>query len=171
MLENQVRSVFLGIGSNLGNRIHNIQKAKILLETENIVKIKKTSSYYKSLSWPNPKKPYFINIVVECSTKISPLNLLKQIKKIEILLGRTKAPKNSPRTCDIDILDFQQKSIKIKDEKYNINIPHPRLHLRNFVLLPLFEIKKNWIHPVKNKKISVLLNNLGPTSLRAVKIL
>ena len=171
MLEDQVRSVFLGIGSNLGNRIHNIEKAKLLLQSNNILKIVKTSSYYKSLSWPNPKKPFFFNIVVECSTKISPFNLIKYIKKIESILGRKKTSKNSPRTCDIDILDFHQKSIKIVDKKYSIIIPHPRLHLRNFVLLPLFEIKKNWVHPVKNKKISVLLNNLSSSSLRSVKIL
>ena len=70
-----------------------------------------------------------------------------------------------------DILDYDQKVFKIKNNNDFIYIPHPRLHQRNFVLLPLFEISKTWIYPKKNKKISDLLNNLGSNNLRTIKLI
>ena len=79
ILENQVNMIYLGIGSNLGNRKSNIEKAKFELNQNNI-KILKTSNYYESLSWPNPKNPKFINIVLKISTNFKPENLLKICK-------------------------------------------------------------------------------------------
>ena len=94
ILENQVRSIYLGIGSNLGNKKSNIEKAKFKLFQSNI-KILKSSSYYESLSWPNPNNPKFLNIVLKISTNLKPLDLLKLCKDIEIFLGRKKSFKNS----------------------------------------------------------------------------
>ena len=111
MLENPVKSIYLGIGSNLGNRKKNIDKAKFQLIKNNI-KILKSSNYYESLSWPDPKKPKFLNIVLEISTFLDPLNLLKICKIIEKKLGRKKRLKNSPRECDIDILDYNNRKTK-----------------------------------------------------------
>ena len=93
------------------------------------------------------------------------------IKQIEFMLGRKKSFKNAPRVCDIDILDYDQKVFKIKNKDDFIYIPHPRLHQRNFVLLPLFEISKTWVYPKKNKKISDLLINLGSNNLRTIKLI
>ena len=95
MFENQVKKVFLGVGSNLGNRQKNIELSKIAL-TNSGIKILKSSSFYESLSWPDPKKPKFLNIVLEIETTIYPVSLLKICKKIEKFLGRKKSKKNSP---------------------------------------------------------------------------
>ena len=80
ILENQANSVYLGIGSNLGNKKINIEKAKFEL-IQNNIKILVTSNYYESLSWPNPKDPKFFNIVLEITTKLKPLELLKKCKE------------------------------------------------------------------------------------------
>ena len=170
MLEKQVKKTYLSLGSNLGDKKLNIEKAKFLLQEDKNFKILQSSSFYKTKSWPNEKNPPFLNIAIECLTTFTPLDLFKFVKKIERKLGRKKAQKNSPRVCDIDILDFDQKIIKIKNQNNLIYIPHNRLHERHFVLLPLFEITKNWIHPKKNKKISDLLININPDNLRTIKL-
>ena len=162
---NQVKSIFLGIGSNLGNKKKNIEKAKFFL-IENNITILKSSTYYESLSWPNPKKPKFLNIVLSVSTKLSPFDLLKMCKKIEIDLGRKERSKNAPRECDIDILDYQKKKMNI-----GICLPHPRIHKRNFVLLPLFELNKAWKHPISKfdiKKLILSLPNKDITSIKQI---
>ena len=161
--ENLAEPVYLGIGSNLGSRIRNIENAKFKL-LENKIRILQSSNYYESFSWPNPKKPKFINIVLEISTNHSPLNLLKTCKQIEIELGRKKAPKNSPRECDIDIIDYKNGQFKQK-----VILPHPRMHVRNFVLLPLFELNKHWKHPVLNRNIKELISTLNDKDIRSIK--
>ena len=163
ILENQVRSIYLGIGSNLGNKKDNIEKAKFELNQMNI-KILQSSSYYESLSWPNPKNPKFLNIVIEVTTNLKPQKLLKKCKEIEVKLGRKKSVKNSPRTCDIDIIDYNKR--KITSE---IILPHPRVQSRNFVLLPLFEINKDWFHPVLKNHIKRLILSLPNRDIRSIK--
>ena len=163
ILENQANSIYLGIGSNLGNKKKNIEKAKFEL-IQNNIKILVTSNYYESLSWPNPNNPKFINIVLKISTNLKPVDLLKICKKIEINLGRKKSTKNSPRECDIDIIDYNHKKLM-----FNIILPHPRMHRRNFVLLPLFEINKDWIHPVTKNHIKKLILSLPNRDIRSIK--
>ena len=163
ILENQVRSVYIGIGSNLGNKKSNIEKAKYKLFQKNIW-ILKSSSYYESLSWPDPKKPKFLNIVLKASTHLSPSELLKKGKEIEVDLGRKKTAINSPRKCDIDIIDYAGiKSIK------KLILPHPRMHSRNFVLVPLFEIDKNWKHPISKFHIKKLIYSLSNKDITSIK--
>jgi len=163
ILENQVKPVYLSIGSNLGNKKKNIEKAKFLL-IENNIQIIKSSSYYESLSWPDNTNPKFLNIVLKIFTDLSPNELIKICKKIEVNLGRIKGPKNSPRICDIDILDYKNK---IMNE--NVILPHPRMHKRNFVLFPLFEINKAWKHPVLNHGIKRLILLLSNRDIRCIK--
>ncbi len=155
--------IYIGIGSNLGNRIENITKAKYFLDL-NGINITKSSSYYETLSWPDPNKPKFINIVVQSNTKASPEKLLKIFKSIEKKLGRKKKLKNSPRTCDIDIISYNQKVLT-----GNITIPHKRMHRRNFVLIPLFELNKNWFHPKTNENIKKLIFSLSIKDIRSIK--
>jgi 2-amino-4-hydroxy-6-hydroxymethyldihydropteridine diphosphokinase len=155
--------IYIGIGSNLGNRIENITKAKYFLDL-NGINITKSSSYYETLSWPDPNKPKFINIVVQSNTKASPEKLLEIFKSIEKKLGRKKKSKNSPRTCDIDIISYNQKILT-----GNITIPHERMHKRNFVLLPLFELNKSWFHPKRNKNIKKLIFSLSIKDIRSIK--
>ena len=94
-----------------------------------------------------------------------------KIKKIEKRLGRTKKPKNYPRKCDIDIIDFNQKNKRFRFKNHNIEIPHPRMQNRNFVLIPLFEISKKWQHPKNNQKIVNLLSKLDNKNLRTIKFI
>ena len=163
ILENQVKLVYLGIGSNLGNRKRNIEKARLFL-LENEINIIKSSSYYETLSWPDPKKPKFLNIVLKISTNLDPLKLLRICKKIEYSLGRKNSSKNSPRECDIDILDYDCKVTQI-----DIKLPHPRMHKRNFVLLPLFELDKNWRHPLTKHNIKSLIFSLSNKDISSIK--
>ena len=167
ILEKQVKIVYLAVGSNLGNRINYINNAKIKLENQNI-KIVQCSSFYESLSWPNIKNPKFINIVVKIKTVLSPEDLLKKCKQIENQLGRIRVYKNQPRTCDIDIIDYD--SMILKSVKTNhLNLPHPEVSNRNFVLLPLYEISKTWRHPKTKIKISKLINLLKVEDLMTIK--
>ena len=101
---------------------------------------------------------------LKTETKRDPLNLLSFCKKIEKSLGRKKSEKNSPRICDIDILDFDKRSIK-----NGIILPHPRLHQRNFVLIPLFEINKNWVHPKSKNHIKTLISKLSNKDITCIK--
>ena len=166
--ENLVNTAYLGIGSNLGSKKRNIEKAKYFLET-NAIKIMRSSNIYESYSWPNKNHPKFYNIVIKIITKLKPLNLFFTIKNIEKKLGRKKSKVNSPRTCDIDILDYKGLNYKLVVNKDKLLIPHPRLHKRNFVLFPLFEIEKNWKHPLKKTKIQDLIGKLDNSSLYSIK--
>ena len=109
MFENQANFIYLGIGSNLGDRKKNIEQAKYKLVEKNI-KILELSNYYESVSWPDPKNPKFLNIVIKISTNLKPTQLLNTCKLIELELGRKKSVKNAPRICDIDIIDFKERS-------------------------------------------------------------
>jgi 2-amino-4-hydroxy-6-hydroxymethyldihydropteridine diphosphokinase len=158
-----VKGIYLAIGSNLGNRIINIEKAKSLL-LDNNIKFIAISNYYETPSWPNPKNPKFINIVLKVYCKYDPINLLRVCKNIEVKLGRKKATKNSPRQCDIDIIDFH--GLVLKDQ---LNLPHIMMHKRNFVLFPLFDIEKGWVHPILKKSIKKLILSLSDKDIRSIK--
>ena len=110
MSENPVKVIYLGIGSNLGNRKKNIEMTKFKLVANN-VEIIKTSSYYESLSWPNQNNPKFINIIVKVKTRYTPLELIQKCQNIEKEMGRKKSPKNPQRVCDIDRIDYKKKEI------------------------------------------------------------
>ena len=166
--ENQVNIAFLGIGSNLGSKKRNIEKAKFLLE-KNSIKIIKSSNIYETYSWPNKNDPKFYNIVIKIITKLKPIKLFFVIKDIERKLGRKKTSVNRPRTCDIDILDYKGQIYEFYADNNKLIIPHPRLHSRNFVLFPLFEIEKNWKHPSKKTKIWDLIGKLDNSSLYSIK--
>ena len=169
-LENRAKLVYLGIGSNLGNKKINIERAKFQIE-KNGIKIETCSSFYETDSWPNNNFPKYFNIVLRAKTFFKPQDLLKKIKKIEILIGRKMSLKNYPRICDIDIIDYDQKNLNINNNNQQLIIPHPKLHERNFVLLPLFEISKSWIHPLKKTSIKQLVKSLKIEELTAIKLL
>ena len=166
--ENLVNIAFLAIGSNLGSKKRNIEKAKFLLE-KNSIKIIKSSNIYETYSWPNRNDPKFYNIVIKIITSLKPINLFFIIKDIEKKLGRKKTLINRPRICDIDILDYKGQTYKLYANNNELIIPHPRLHNRNFVLFPLFEIEKNWKHPLKKTKIHDLIRKLDNSSLYSIK--
>jgi|TARA_B100001105_G_scaffold243600_1_gene224691 2-amino-4-hydroxy-6-hydroxymethyldihydropteridine diphosphokinase len=168
MLENQAKMVFLAIGSSLGNKERNICLAKYKLQT-NGIKLIKSSNNYETLSWPNIKQPKYINAVIKISTNLTPLKLMQECLNIEKELGRKRVKKNEPRICDIDIIDYDQKILKIISS-LKLTLPHPEMHKRNFVLLPLFEIAKSWIHPIKKKEVKNLIKSLDIKDLRSIKL-
>ncbi len=152
--------IYINIGSNLnslkGDRFYNLKKT-IQLITANKFKILKISNIYETPSYPNKKNPKFLNISLSIDTKEKPESLIKIFQTIEKKLQRNRTLKNQPRTCDIDIIDYYCKIINTNQ----IVLPHPRAHLRNFVLYPLREISPNWLHPVFNKKIDFLIKKLN----------
>jgi len=166
ILENQASQAYLAIGSNLGNKINNIEVTKFELEKFKI-KILKSSSNYISESWPDNSMPNYINIIIKIKTSLTPLELLKVCNLIELKLGRIRTKKNSPRTCDIDIIDYNNTILSRQNNK--LILPHPRMGKRNFVLLPLFEIDKSWKHPKSKVNIVKLINSLPIKDLRSIK--
>ena len=152
--------IHLNLGSNLdskyGSRFENISIAINLL-TETKISIKKVSNFYETPSYPNKNFPKFLNIGLMIDYDDDHYNLLKDIKLIEKKLGRIRRNKNDPRIIDIDIIDFK-KEIK-KD--IELILPHPKCHLRNFVLYPILEIDPNWSHPILKKNAQYLINKLN----------
>ena len=169
MLEKQAKIAFLSIGTNLGNKKKKIESVKFKLKKNNI-KIIKSSKNYETLSWPDKKKPKFVNIVLKIKTSLSPKKLMNKCLYIEKELGRLRNKKNEPRTCDIDIIDYNKMIVK-GTKSQNLTIPHPKMHKRNFVLLPLFEIAKTWIHPLKKVSIKDLIIALDAEDVRTIKII
>jgi 2-amino-4-hydroxy-6-hydroxymethyldihydropteridine diphosphokinase len=129
-------SVYLGVGSNLGNRRENIKKAVALLAGIPGIKLSKISSLYDTLPVGGPKQRNFLNGAIKIKTNLSPLRLLGYLKGIEKNLGRKKTVKNGPRQIDLDILFYGNTLINTKE----LRIPHPYMFKRDFVLKPLKEI-------------------------------
>ena len=169
ILENQVNFVYLALGSNLGDKKNNLNKSIDLIQKEGIL-IKKVSKFYSTKSWPNENFPNFINSVILIETKLNLEQLFLKIKKIEKKLGRTKSKRNYPRVCDIDIIDFNGDIINRKLINHKLSNPHKRMHNRNFVLFPLYELDKDWVHPKLNKNIVILMSNLTSDQLLGIKI-
>jgi 2-amino-4-hydroxy-6-hydroxymethyldihydropteridine diphosphokinase len=164
--ENLANLAYLAVGSNLGNKVYNIEITKVELEKYKI-KILKSSSNYISESWPDSTMPNYINIIIKIKTCLSPLELLKICNVIELKLGRVRGKKNAPRKCDIDIIDYNKKVLNEKNSQ--LILPHPRISTRNFVLLPLFEVDKTWKHPKSKINIVNLINSLPVKDLRSIK--
>ena len=167
-LENQANYAYLALGSNLGSKINNLEYAKYKLSKIG-VKIIKSSSYYHTKSWPNINFPDFINSVLFIKTDLMLKDLFNQIKFIEESLGRKKAPKNYPRICDIDIIDFNGECLNVHFKSQKIIVPHINMHKRNFVLIPLYEINQNWLHPKYKKNIVKLVSKLPKNDLISIK--
>ena len=149
-----MNEVYLCLGGNLGNCLVAFARVCVLIE-QTVGKVTEPSSLYQSQAWGMEGAPDFLNQVIKVETKISAEELLIFLLEIEKKLGRerTETTTYQSRVIDIDILFFNKKSIKTK----TLEIPHPRLHLRKFVLEPLNEIAPNFIHPVLNKSILELL--------------
>ena len=153
----------LNIGSNLnsihGSRFDNISISIQLLIEANL-KIKKISKFYETPSYPNQKLPKFLNVGITINENFNLLKLNKEINLIQKKIGKIKKKKNDPRVIDIDIIDFNGL---IRDSK-DLILPHPRAHLRNFVLYPILEIDPKWSHPILKKNAQFLINNLSQKS-------
>ena len=156
--------IFLGLGSNLpskyGDRFTNINLAISSLEGYGIKVIKK-SSFYETSSYPNKENPKFINAVILVETILPPIDLMSVLIFIEEKLERKRGKKNDPRTCDIDIIDYNSQILNLRYNNLDLTVPHKELTLRNFILFPLQEISPTWEHPKTKEIISVLLQKLN----------
>ena len=148
-----MKEVFLCLGSNKEDRLKNILFS--LFEIKNYLKIEDFSSIYLTEPWGKAEGGDFINMVIRGYTELLPMDLLISNQEIEKKFGRERKRKYEARTLDIDIL-FYEKLI-MKNDK--LTIPHPLLHKRNFVLIPLSEIAPDFIHPVFNKKIKEFIED------------
>ncbi len=148
---------YIGLGSNLGRKKANIRRAIKLLSKKKDIKILKVSSLYETEPVAYVEQDWFVNACLKAETNLSPRQLLNTLKDIEKKLKRKKAfLKWGPRTIDLDILLYDNLKLKTKD----LVIPHPEMHKRAFVLIPLLELEPNLIHPTKRKSILELLANL-----------
>ncbi len=148
--------VFIGVGSNLGEPARNIDKAKELLLSCRDITFVKSSSLYETEPWGLSEQPRFVNAVWLIETDLSPSGLFVLLKDIESRMGRKKVVKYGPRVIDLDILFYG--NIIYQDS--NLTIPHPRISERSFVLFPLCEIAPDFVHPVKEMKVSLLREKL-----------
>ncbi|MFC2068899.1 2-amino-4-hydroxy-6-hydroxymethyldihydropteridine diphosphokinase [Chloroflexota bacterium] len=148
-------AVYLGIGSNLGNRQANLINALDLLSRR--LRVEKVSSVYDTEPIGNKSQTRFLNQVCKASTRLAPGELLVLAKGIELKMGRTFGKINTPRPIDIDILFYSDQIVKTT----NLVIPHPRLKERAFVLIPLVEITPELVHPENGKTVTELLNSVS----------
>jgi 2-amino-4-hydroxy-6-hydroxymethyldihydropteridine diphosphokinase len=146
--------VYLSLGSNLGDRVANLRRALHLLAGD--VEIDGVSSVWETEPWGLKDQPWFLNIVCRGDTNLSPHQLLTLIKEIERQLGRQPTIRYGPRTIDIDILLYDRRVIRDPE----LQIPHPRLAARAFVLYPLREIAPAVIHPVTGKSATDMVAEL-----------
>ncbi|MEW6068932.1 MAG: 2-amino-4-hydroxy-6-hydroxymethyldihydropteridine diphosphokinase [Nitrospirota bacterium] len=148
--------VYIGIGSNLGDRHKNCEHAIELLEKRGII-VKKKSSMHETAPWGIKDQPVFINMVIEIETGLKPKELLRLLKDVEKEAGRKETFKWGPRIIDLDILLFDDIVLNENDLK----IPHPSMHKRDFVLMPLCEIAPDIKHPVLNLSVKDLMQKLS----------
>jgi len=145
---------YIALGSNLGDREANIKKAIDALKVR--IKIVKASSLYETKPMYIEDQGWFLNCAVEVETDLTPKELLKFLKNIEQKLGRKTVRRNGPRIIDLDILFYADQILKEND----LQVPHPKIEERSFVLVPLAEIAPNLIHPVNKKTVADMLSEL-----------
>src|SRR5712692_5448071 len=147
------KTVYLSLGSNIGDREKNLHAAIASLSDAN-VRVTRVSSFYETEPVDLREQPRFLNCVVEGTTKIAALELLHALREIERRMGSQKLVPKGPRLIDIDILLYGEETIDAPE----LQVPHPRMHLRRFVLAPLAEIAPEQKHPSWGGTISDLLS-------------
>lgn len=152
-MSGKLSKVLLSVGTNLGNRERNILDAYALLKNTDIISQSIISSIYETEPVGELDQPWFFNAVIFGETSFKPLELLNLLKSIEYFVGRQNRKRWRERELDLDIIFYEDI---VCSSKY-LELPHPRMHKRNFVLMPANEISPKLIHPIMNKSIRELL--------------
>jgi len=155
--------ILIALGANLpstaGTPRDTLRAALASLGARGIT-IERLSGFYLSEAWPDPTDPPFVNAVASVRTSLSPDELLRMLHEVEAEFGRKPGPRNSPRPLDLDIVDYEGRI-----EHGDLELPHPRMADRAFVLLPLREIAPEWRHPVTGLALDQLIAALGPAKV------
>ena len=159
-------TAYIGAGSNIGNKFLNCQNGIDALIKSGKAVLKDQSRFYKTEPVDYNDQDWFVNFVVKIETTLDPLQLLNQLKSIERDAGRLNDPiKFGPRILDLDIIFFDD----LVTNSSGLNIPHPRMHKRRFVLRPLCDIDPKIVHPVLKKDVQYLLDMLNENEQRVVE--
>jgi 2-amino-4-hydroxy-6-hydroxymethyldihydropteridine diphosphokinase len=155
-------TAYIGIGSNLGDRLGYIREAIAKLEQSQEIEIRGTSSVYETEPVGHKEQPCFLNAVLELNTALEPVNLLEHLLGIENQMGRKRDRARGPRNIDLDLLLYDDVVINSD----GLTLPHPRMHQRRFVLVPLAEIAPKVVHPLLKKSAERLLGELSTDSVQ-----
>ena len=147
---------YLSLGSNMGDKKDYLDKAIELLRSDSKIIVKKVADYIETEPYGNVEQDKFLNTAIEITTLYTPEELLKVVNEIEAKLERVRTIKWGPRTIDIDIIFYDEMIINTKD----LIVPHKEMHLREFVLKPLMELKPNYVHPLIRKNIYQIYEDL-----------
>lgn len=155
-------TIYISLGSNQGDLLYNLQRAKEVLQHRQWVVLDVCSPIYVSEPWGKINQPWFLNQVCRAQTELSPRALIRFFRVIEYDMGRRHDEEErwGPRIIDIDLLDYDGRV----EKDHIVEVPHPRLHERRFVLVPLNDIAPDWRHPVLGKTAAELLAACPDTS-------
>jgi len=154
-----MKHVFLSLGGNLGNTPEIFERTYPMIENK-VGPILQKSSLYQTAAWGLTDQADFLNQVLLLESSLTPNKILTEIQAIEKALGRERLVTWGPRTLDVDILFIDQEVIQESD----LQVPHPHIQNRKFILIPMLEIAADWIHPISKKSIHELLNETTDTS-------
>lgn len=159
-----MNEIIIGLGTNIGDRKKNLDKAIELLNEHEAITIEDVSSIYETKPVGYAQQDEFLNMVIKGKTELRPSALLDACQAIEKELGREKTVVNGPRIIDLDILVYNNENRQLE----NLRIPHPRMHERAFVLIPLHEIAPDFIIPTSGKEVADLIDHLSDKEKRGV---
>ena len=160
------QKIIIGIGGNIksedGDHPIKVAMKAIRFLKDYSINITNQSSWYETEPIPKSDQPNFFNCIVFAKTTLKELDVLKSLHEIEYRLGRKRILVNEPRAIDLDLIDYSNKILRNKE----IIVPHPRAHKRRFVMEPLAELDKNWVHPVLKLNINEILKSLDNQNIK-----